>query len=148
MTGWRIGYIASVNNDIVTAIKNLQSHSTSNPASISQAASLEAIKSKDCGVKEMTAEFEKRRDYIISRIDNISGLSSVTPGGAFYVFCRIDKKGLTSMEVSGRLLEEAKVSVVPGKAFGSDRHIRISFAASMDNITKGMDRIQAWLSKN
>jgi len=148
MTGWRIGYIASVNNDIVTAIKNLQSHSTSNPTSISQAASLEAIKSKDCGVKEMVAEFEKRRNYIVSRIEHISGLSSVTPGGAFYVFCRIDKKGLTSMEVSDRLLEEANVAVVPGKAFGSDRHIRLSFATSMDNITKGMDRIEAWLSKN
>jgi len=144
MTGWRIGYIASTDNDIVTAIKNLQSHSTSNPASISQIAGLEAIKSKDRGVKEMVKEFEKRRDYIVGRIDAMDGFSCVKPEGAFYVFCRIDKGNLSSMEVSQRLLEEARVAVIPGKAFGLDTHIRLSFATSMDNIHEGMDRIEAW----
>ncbi len=148
MTGWRIGYIASTDNDILNAIKNLQSHSTSNPTSISQIASLEAIKSKDSGVKEMVGEFEKRRDYIVERIDKMEPLSCAKPEGAFYVFCRIDRPNLSSMEVSQRLLEDVKVAVVPGKAFGSDRHIRLSFATSMDNIREGMDRIESWFKKN
>ncbi len=148
MTGWRIGYIASIDNGIVDAIKNLQSHSTSNPTSISQIASLEALNSKDLGVKEMVSEFKKRRDYIVGRINSIPVLSCAKPEGAFYVFCRIEKANLTSMEVSQRLLEEAKVAVVPGKAFGSDRHIRLSFATSMDDITEGMNRIESWLKKN
>jgi len=70
------------------------------------------------------------------------------PEGAFYVFCRIHKKGLSSMEVTDRLLEDAKVAVVPGKVFGSDRHIRLSFATGMENIKKGIDRIEEWFDKN
>ncbi len=147
MTGWRIGYIALVNKEISSAIKNLQSHSTSNPASISQAAALEAIRSKDRSVEDMVEEFEKRRDYIVERVNNVSGLSCIKPEGAFYVFCRIDKKGLSSMRLSEALLEDAKVAVVPGKVFGSDQHIRLSFATSMKNIEKGMDRIEAWFRK-
>lgn len=147
MTGWRIGYIALVNKEISSAIKNLQSHSTSNPASISQAAALEAIRSKDRSVEDMVEEFEKRRDYIVERVNNVSDLSCVKPEGAFYVFCRIGKKGLSSMRLSEALLEDAKVAVVPGKAFGSDQHIRLSFATSMKNIEKGMDRIEAWFRK-
>lgn len=148
MTGWRIGYAASCDNSIMTAIKNLQSHSTSNPASISQVAAVEAIQSKDRGVNEMVREFEKRRDYIVGRINTIERLSCIKPEGAFYVFCRIDKKGLDSMKLAERLLEEAKVTVVPGKAFGSDRHIRLSFATSMENIREGMDRIEKWFVKD
>jgi len=144
MTGWRIGYLASVNEGLVTAVKNIQSHSTSNPTSISQAAAMEAIKDGSNGVEEMRREFEKRRDCIVDLINKTAGLSCVKPEGAFYVFCRIDKEGLSSMEVSDRLLEEAKVAVVPGKAFGSDRHIRLSFATSMDNIQEGMKRIAEW----
>lgn len=148
MTGWRIGYIASVRSDIIDAVKNLQSHSTSNPASISQAAACEAIKSKDSGLEEMVRQFEERRNYILRRINNIEGLSCFKPEGAFYAFCKIEKKGLSSMDITGRLLDEAKVAVVPGVAFGSDRHIRLSFATSMDNIKKGMDRIQEWFEKS
>lgn len=148
MTGWRIGYIASVNEDAVSGIKNLQSHSTSNPASISQIAALEAIKGDDSEVNTMVAEFEKRRDYIVKRINAIDGFSCVKPEGAFYVFCKIEKKDLSSMELSQRLLEEARVALVPGKAFGSDKHVRLSFATSMGNIEKGMNRIEEWFRKN
>lgn len=144
MTGWRIGYAASSNNDLMTAIKNLQSHSTSNPCSISQAAAVEAIGADNRHSAEMVNEFKKRRDYIVERINAIKGLSCIKPGGTFYVFCRIENRGLNSMVLTERLLEEARVAVVPGKVFGSDRHIRISFATSMDNIRKGMDRIEEW----
>lgn len=148
MTGWRIGYLASPDSELIASIKNLQSHSTSNPVSISQAATVEALKRGDSVITEMVIEFEKRRDYIVERINRIKGLSCLKPQGAFYVFCQIEKKGLSSMELTDRLLDEAKVAVVPGKVFGSDRHIRISFATSMDNIKKGMDRIEEWFEKN
>ncbi len=149
MTGWRIGYLAVPNNELVTAIKNIQSHSTSNPASISQMAALEALKNRDTAIIDsMRNEFEKRRDYIVDKINKIKGLSCIKPEGAFYVFCRIHKRGLSSMEVTDRLLDEAKVAVVPGRVFGSDAHIRISFATSMENIKKGIDRIEEWFSKN
>lgn len=148
MTGWRIGYVASSNDNVITAIKNLQSHSTSNPTSISQSAAVEAIQSRDRGINEMVREFWKRRSYIVDRINRVKGLSCSKPEGAFYIFARTDKKGLGSMELAGRLLEEAKVAVVPGKAFGSDEHIRLSFATSMDNIREGMDRIEKWFREN
>jgi len=146
MTGWRIGYLASPDNELVQAIKNIQSHSTSNPTSISQIAALEALKNSGTIINDMVREFEKRRDYIVQRINSINGLSCIKPEGAFYLFCRIDKKGLSSMELTDRLLDEARVAVVPGKVFGSDSHIRLSFATSMENIKKGMDRIEEWFA--
>lgn len=147
MTGWRIGYTASCDDTIISAIKNLQSHSTSNPTSISQVAALEALKSKDQGIASMVKEFERRRDYIVDRIDKIKALSCIKPEGAFYVFCRVKKSSLSSIELSERLLAEANVAVVPGKVFGSDRHIRLSFATSIENIREGMDRIEEWFGK-
>ena len=147
MTGWRIGYAGFCDDKIASAVKNLQSHSTSNPTSISQQAALQALKEKTSDVENMVREFERRRNYIVGRINNIKGLSCARPGGAFYVFPRIEKKDIASMELSERLLAEAKVAVVPGKAFGSDRHIRLSFATSMENIEKGMDRMEAWFIK-
>ena len=148
MTGWRIGYLASPCDDLVNAVKNLQSHSTSNPASISQAAAAEAIKtSGDSAMLNMVREFEKRRDYIVDRVNGIKGLSCTKPQGAFYIFARITKKGLSSMEAAERLLDEANVAVVPGKVFGSDRHIRLSFATNIENIRKGMDRIEKWFAE-
>ena len=147
MTGWRIGYAGFSDEKIAAAVKNLQSHSTSNPASISQEAALQALKEKTSDVKNMVTEFERRRDYIVGRIKDIKGLSCERPGGAFYVFPRIEKKDIASMELSERLLAEAKVAVVPGKAFGSDRHVRLSFATSMENIKNGMDRIETWFNK-
>ena len=150
MTGWRIGYLAASSNELVAAIKNIQSHSTSNPVSISQMATLEALNNSSGTIilDNMRNQFEKRRNYIVERINKIKGLSCRKPEGAFYVFCRINKKGLSSMEVTDRLLDEAKVAVVPGKVFGSDAHIRLSFATSMENIEKGINRIEEWFFKN
>lgn len=147
MTGWRIGYLASADEKIVSAIKNMQSHSTSNPVSISQRAALEALNGSDSSVSEMVREFQKRRDYIVERINRIKDISCIRPEGAFYVFCRINRKGVSSMSLADRLLDEAKVAIVPGKAFGSDKHIRLSFATSMDSIRKGMDRIEEYFRK-
>jgi aspartate aminotransferase len=144
MTGWRVGYLASPSKDLISAIKNLQDHSTSNPTSISQMAALEALKNKDRGIDEMVREFERRRDYIVERVNNTKGLSCIKPEGAFYVFCKLEKARLSSMEATERLLDEARVAVIPGKPFGSDRHIRLSFATSMENIKKGMDRMEKW----
>jgi len=148
MTGWRIGYLAAPDNELVTAIKNIQSHSTSNPSSISQMATLGALKGGGAVVDDMRKEFEKRMNYIVGRINQIKGLSCLKPEGAFYIFCRIHRKGLSSMELTDRLLDEAKVAVVPGKVFGSDAHIRLSFATGMENIKKGVDRIEEWFDKN
>ncbi|MFA5389503.1 MAG: pyridoxal phosphate-dependent aminotransferase [Candidatus Omnitrophota bacterium] len=148
MTGWRIGYLASPDNELISAIKNIQGHSTSNPSSISQAATVEGLNGAGTIVDEMKDEFEKRRNYMADRINKIKGLSCLKPGGAFYIFCRIGRQGLSSMELTDRLLNDAKVAVVPGKVFGSDRHIRLSFATSMENIKKGMDRIEEWFDKN
>ncbi len=147
MTGWRVGYTASPIKEITEAVKNLQSHSTSNPASISQAAALIAVSGSSSSSGVMVREFEKRRNYMVERIDSMKALSCVKPEGAFYLFCKIEKEGLTSMELAEKLLEEAKVALVPGKAFGSDRHVRLSFATGMENITKGLDRIEKWFSE-
>ncbi len=148
MTGWRIGYIASPDKGLVSAIKNMQDHSTSNPASISQMAAFEALRHRDRGMEDMVREFQRRRDYIVERVNNIKGLSCLKPEGAFYVFCKLEKKGLKGMEVTEKLLQEAMVAVVPGEAFGSNRHIRLSFATSMENIKKGMDRMEEWFNKD
>lgn len=143
MTGWRIGYLAGP-QEIATAVDNLQSHSTSNPTSISQKAALEAINGNQDFIAMMTGEFKKRRDYMVERLSEIKGFSPFNPAGAFYVFCEITKTGLNSVELCTRLLNEAKVAVVPGAGFGWDNYVRFSFATSMENIKKGLDRIGQW----
>jgi aspartate aminotransferase len=144
MTGWRIGYLAAPNKELAAAVGRLQDHSTSNPVSFAQKASLEAIGGDQSCVAKMAAEFEKRRDYMAGRINSMKGISCVKPKGAFYVFCDISKTGLNSFEFSKRLLEEAKVAVIPGEPFGWDTHVRLSFATGMEDIKKGLDRIEAW----
>ena len=144
MTGWRIGYAAG-NVEIMKLISALQSHSTSNPSSISQAAALEALRGGQAAVLKMKKEFETRRNYMVKRINSSGKLSCVEPKGAFYVFCNISKAKLDSVTFAGRLLEEGRVACVPGAAFGSDKHVRLSFATGMDNIKKGLDRIDKWL---
>jgi aspartate aminotransferase len=150
MTGWRIGYLASDNREIVSAIDNLQSHSTSNPATMTQAAAVEALITPDSVVQAMVAEFDKRRRRIMMRLDGIPGLTYVEPDGAFYIFPNFSSfKGKTikgrqikgSLDLADMLLNEAKVAVVPGIAFGTDDHFRLSYATSMANIDKGLDRI-------
>ncbi|MCP4648961.1 MAG: pyridoxal phosphate-dependent aminotransferase [PVC group bacterium] len=146
MTGWRIGYLAGP-KEAVAKISNLQDHSTSCPNAIAQKAALEAITAGEEAISTMRAEFEKRRDYIYNRINDIEKLSAVKPEGAFYIFANISKTGLDSMTFAQRLLEESKVAVIPGIGFGYDDCIRLSFATSMEQIEKGLDRIGQWVGK-
>ncbi len=144
MTGWRIGYIGAP-KEIAGAISNLQDHSTSNPASISQMAALAALtQDQDC-VEMMRKEFDKRRGYMVRRLNSIPGLFCTNPGGAFYAFCDISNTGMDSVTFSNELLEKKNVAVVPGEGFGWDSHIRLSFATSEDNIKKGLDRIEEFV---
>jgi len=146
MTGWRIGYLAGP-ADIVDAVSKLQDHSTSNPASISQKAAVAALNVPDDFPKLMAAEFQKRRDYTIERLDKIKRIGFVKPKGAFYIFCDISKAGLDSLTFAERLLDEVYVSLIPGIGFGRDDYVRISFATALTQIEKGMDRIEGWLNK-
>ncbi|MCM8800736.1 MAG: pyridoxal phosphate-dependent aminotransferase [Candidatus Omnitrophica bacterium] len=146
MTGWRIGYLGGP-VEIIEAISKLQDHSTSNPTSISQKAALIALSTNNKFLIEIKEEFQKRRDYLVSRLKRIKKLSFVIPEGAFYIFCDITKTELDSLTFANRLLEEAMVSVIPGKDFGSDNHIRISFATDIEQIKKGIDRLEEWINK-
>ncbi|MDD4894904.1 MAG: pyridoxal phosphate-dependent aminotransferase [Candidatus Omnitrophica bacterium] len=146
MTGWRIGYMAAP-ADISEAVSKIQDHTTSNPTSISQKAAVAALNAPDDFTKSMAAEFQKRRDYAIERLSKIKKIGFIKPKGAFYIFCDISKVRLDSRTFANRLLEEAYVSLIPGIAFGMDKYVRISFAASIEQIGKGMDRLEGWLNK-
>ena len=145
MTGWRIGYLAAPTKELSAAIGRLQDHSTSNPVSFAQKAALEALKGDQKCVEQMVAEFKKRRDYMVERINSMKNISCVKPKGAFYLFCDISRTKMGSFDFSKNLLEEAKVAVIPGEPFGWDTHIRLSFATGMDEIKKGLDRLDNWL---
>lgn len=146
MTGWRIGYLAA-SLEIAQAVTSLQSHSTSNPASISQKAAIAAFDCDKRELKKMADEFCSRRDYMVREINNIKNLSCFKPSGAFYVFCCISQTGLSSVDFAGRLLNEYKTAVIPGSGFGQDDYIRLSFATSMANITEGLSRLSEFVSK-
>ncbi|MEM3400313.1 MAG: pyridoxal phosphate-dependent aminotransferase [Candidatus Micrarchaeia archaeon] len=143
MTGWRIGYTASP-LEVANAMANLQSHSTSAPSSISQKAALAAIRKDGEFPIKMVEEFRKRRDYIVKRLNDM-GLPCFKPKGAFYVFPSIAHLGMGSSRFAELLLEKARVAVVPGIAFGADDHVRLSFATSMEEIEKGMNRMEDFL---
>lgn len=154
MTGWRIGFAAGP-KDIINAMTNIQSQSTSNPTSISQKAAVEALTGTQDFILKMVSEFDKRRKYMVERLNMIKGVSCIKPVGAFYAFPNVSSyygrsfKGnsiKSSMDLSAYLLDEAKVAVVPGAAFGDDRYIRLSYATSVENIQKGLDRIESALS--
>lgn len=148
MTGWRIGYLACPDKQIVKAIGNLQSHSTSNPCSISQWAAWEAIsKSQKAQIKGMVKDFQKRRDCMLEGLNEVDGLSCFKPEGAFYIFCNISKLGLDSLSFCRRLLKEAEVAVIPGVAFGRDDYVRFSFATSLGQIQEGIRRIKKWVTR-
>jgi len=149
MTGWRIGYAAGP-VDIISGMGKIQSHTTSNPCSVSQKAALEALAGSQHDVDRMRAEFQRRRNYVLQRLQTVPGLSCFKPQGAFYVFPNIS--GFFGKECGGMrlrnsygmayyLLKEAKVAIVPGDAFGADDYIRLSYATSMANLEKGLDRI-------
>ncbi len=146
MTGWRIGYTAG-SREIIKAMDNLQSHSTSNPTSIAQMAALEALTGPQETVKQMVTAFDERRRFIWKRLNEIEGISCVEPEGAFYAFPDISGTGMTSMEFASKLLEEALVAVVPGIAFGLDKHVRLSYAASIKEIKRGISSIENWLKQ-
>ncbi|KPK41237.1 MAG: aspartate aminotransferase [Omnitrophica WOR_2 bacterium SM23_29] len=145
MTGWRIGYLAAPNKELTLSVGRLQDHSTSNPTSPAQSAALEALMGNQGCVDEMVGEFKKRRDFMVEKINQMKCISCVKPKGAFYVFCDISKTKMDSFEFAKRLLEEAKVAVIPGEPFGWDTHIRLSFATDIEEIKKGLERIANWV---
>lgn len=142
MTGWRLGYLAAPNKEVAQAIDALQSHSTSGPCSFAQQGALAALKGSQQCVSDMREEFNIRREYMFNRLSNINNISVVRPEGAFYILANISKLGLSSMNFADRLLSKANVAVVPGMAFGDDKTIRLSYAAGMNIIKEGLDRIE------
>ena len=155
MTGWRIGYTAGP-EEIIAAMSNIQSQSTSNPTSISQKASVEALIGPQEEVSKMVSAFTERRNYIVDRLNEISGVSCFKPIGAFYVFPNFSdyygksyqgKKIANSTGLADYFLDVAKVAVVPGVEFGADPFERLSYATSMKDIREGIDRIKEALKK-
>jgi len=155
MTGWRIGYAAGP-EEIIGAISKIQSQNTSNPTSISQKASVAALAGDQQVVSMMVAEFKKRKDYIVDALNDIPGIFCPMPEGAFYVFPNVSalygrsyegKKISNSTEFIEYLLDGANVATVPGVAFGSDDHIRLSYATSLKNIEEGVRRIKDAVAK-
>jgi aspartate/methionine/tyrosine aminotransferase len=149
MTGWRIGYAAGP-ADVINGMDKIQSHTTSNPASISQKAAIEALAGPQFELSRMVAEFQRRRNYCLMKLQAVPHLSCVKPQGAFYLFPNV--RATYDLEFNGTpirnsyglayyLLKEARVAIVPGDAFGADDYIRLSYATSMENLEKGMDRI-------
>jgi aspartate aminotransferase len=154
MTGWRIGFAAGP-VEIIRAMTNIQSQSTSNPASISQKAAVEALTGPQDFISVMLSEFDKRRKFLIEGLNALPGMRCLIPTGAFYAFPNVS--GLYGMSFHGRairsssdlalyLLDEAKVAIVHGSAFGNDSHIRLSYATSLDTIRQGIDRIRKALA--
>ncbi len=143
MTGLRIGYLAG-DPEVVKKIGILQDHSTSNPTSISQKMAVAALQLPASYRRDVRGIFEKRSELMVDLLSKATGFRPFIPQGAFYVFCDIEKTGFSSEALCERLLEEANVAVIPGKSFGSDRHVRFSFAASEKDITEGIQRILDW----
>ena len=150
MTGWRMGYAAGP-KDIIKAMTNIQSQSTSNPTSIAQKAAVAALTGPQDFTEMMRLEFDKRRKFIVQELNSISGISCLMPTGAFYAFPKVsalygrhagEKKINSSLDLAMYFLEDAKVALVHGEAFGDDEYIRLSYATSMENIKKGIDRIR------
>ena len=149
MTGWRIGYAAGP-KEIIKAMAKIQSQSTSNPTSISQAAAVEALNGTQDFILERSNSFKERRNFVVDSLNNIKGISCLSPEGAFYVFPNCKKilnnktKLKTDKDFVEKLLEKAEVAVVQGSAFGLEGYFRISYATSMDNLKKAMERIKSF----
>jgi len=153
MTGWRMGY-AAANPEIAEAMSSFQSQCTSGASSITQKAALAALKGDQAPVEAMRVQFDRRRRYVAGRLEPMPGIHlDGMPEGAFYIFPRVDElygKQVAGIEIDGSvrfaeaLLERSRVAVVPGLPFGSDRHIRISYACSLETLTEGMDRFEAF----
>lgn len=147
MTGWRLGYAACPSPALAKAISTFQSHSTSNPTSFAQAGGVAALRNGEAEARKMCEIYQKRRDLFMSKLSGVKGLTLFRPEGAFYLFAGIQKTGLSSIMVTQRLLEEAHVAVVPGQPFGSDKHIRMSFATSEAQLEQAASRLSAWFSR-
>jgi aspartate aminotransferase len=150
MTGWRIGFVLAL-PEIIGGIVKLQSHSTSNPASVSQKAALEALTGPQESVGIMLAEYAKRRKFVLDRLRAIPGVKCAEPGGAFYAYPNISAafgRGAIkdSVDFAAQLLEKAHVAVTPGEAFGTNDHVRISYATSMEQLDKGLKRIHEFMT--
>lgn len=155
MTGWRIGFTAA-DEKITKAMANMQSHASSNPNSIAQMAALAAYEGNDDFTNMMCGEFVKRRNYMVERINSIEGISAAMPDGAFYVMMNISKlfgrdfygtKINSSYEFCDKLLEVAKVGLVPGGSFAAEGYTRLSYATSMENIVEGLNRIEKFIKQ-
>ncbi|MBI5410481.1 MAG: pyridoxal phosphate-dependent aminotransferase [Nitrospirae bacterium] len=155
MTGWRIGYAAGP-KDLITAMTDIQSQSTSNPTSISQKAAVAALRGGDAFPQQMVKEFDRRRRLMVERLNKLPGVSCRMPTGAFYAFPNVS--GLltrrhaagsinSAADLASYLLKEAQLAVVPGEPFGSPHHIRLSYATSMEAIVRGLDRMEAALKQ-
>jgi aspartate aminotransferase len=149
MTGWRIGYAAGP-KEIIKAIAKIQSQSTSNPTSISQAAAVEALNGTQDFIKERANSFRERRDFVVNSLNNMNGINCLRPEGAFYVFPSCKKllgkktKLKTDRDFVEKLLEKSEVAVVQGSAFGLDGYFRVSYATSMENLKKAMERMKSF----
>ena len=156
MTGWRIGYAVGP-ADIIKAATLIQDHSTSGPNSFTQKAAITALQGGDeKTIKDMVTEFDNRRRYIVERLNNIDGITCMLPKGAFYVFPNVSglygrnicgQTATNSVDLSNLILDKARTAIVPGICFGSDRHVRISYATSMENIREGMNGLERLLSE-
>ena len=151
MTGWRIGYAAGP-QELISAMTKIQSQSTSNACSISQAAALEALNGDQSCIQEMLTAFKKRHDYIVAALNEIPGIKAIKSQGAFYSFPNVE--GLINqtesvnndVELSAYILEKAEVALVPGSAFGAPGYVRLSFATSMENLQESIARIKKLFS--
>jgi len=155
MTGWRIGYAAGP-RDLIGAMGNIQSQSTSNPCSISQKAAVAALREGDVFTKRMVEEFDRRRRVIVEGLNTIRGVSCRMPTGAFYAFPNVSsvlgRRGpdgvvKTPTDLANYLLKAVHIAVVPGEPFGSQAHIRLSYATSMETITRGLERLDNALTR-
>jgi aspartate aminotransferase len=146
MTGWRVGYTATANKKLATAIDTIQSHTTSAPTTFAQWGALAALQGDQSVVTDMRDDFNIRRQYMLKRFREIPNISTVEPKGAFYFLVNIGKTGLKSMNFAEKLLSRHHVAVVPGIAFGADDTVRFSYACGMDVIKKGLDRFTEFCS--
>jgi aspartate aminotransferase len=150
MTGWRIGF-ALAPPPVAAAVAKLQSQSTSNPNSIAQKAAVEALRGPQDSVAAMLAEYRRRRDFVIRRLRQIPGVTCAEPKGAFYAYpnigAAIGKNGIQdTLSFAEQVLDEARVAVVPGEAFGTAEHVRISYATSMHELERGLDRLHNFIT--
>jgi aspartate aminotransferase len=148
MTGWRLGFCATPQEDIIRALGVLQGTTLGNPSTVSQYAAIEALTGDQSTVEVMRAAFQRRRDLMVQWVTRLDGLRMTVPAGAFYAFTQITRPGLDGATLAARLLDEAHVAVVPGGPFGMPDHVRFSYALGADRLDEGMERVANWFAAN